>query len=225
MKRNLDKLIDNKKRFYDEITKSCILDVLENENISILKGFVNNIDNVRLFYEKVYSNIRKNPIVFCGINPGRNGAGITGVSFFDNTSLSKIITSVIDDNNPEPSANFIWNVISTYGKEIFFKNVYLTNICWFGFIKSGKNFNYHELPESIQSKFFEGFIEEMESVQPHIIVPLGKKVYNDLIKMKQNDIFNWNISDRLNHPRWCNYPSRINLWTENYIKIINKYKL
>lgn len=223
MSTSFDTIIDNHLLLYKEITtgnKKNIGESLNKNGISILKGFVENVSVVREFYKKVYNATNKHRIVLCGINPGRKGAGMTGVPFFDNIALSQILPS-IKNNDSERSGQFIWSVISQLGISDFFENVYITNICWFGFTRYGRNYNYYNLEEELKKEFFEGFIEEMEIVQPSVIFSLSKKVSGDLKRLK--DMYNkdWQIDNSLKHPVWCSFPTRADEWRKRYIDAIN----
>ena len=93
---------------------------LANNNISILTDFLDNEFYIREFYKKfVEPNTPK--IVLCGINPGRKGAGKTGVSFLDFRSLSKILPELKKDDFP----TFGRPTIATIGLLIFFSLSYI----------------------------------------------------------------------------------------------------
>ena len=67
--------------------------VFENEDIELLDDFLDNWENVKRFYEKYYANGYPKTVL-CGINPGKNGAGKTGIPFLDFDSLSKLIDGI-----------------------------------------------------------------------------------------------------------------------------------
>ena len=77
------------------------------------------------FYNKYYADKKKRTIIF-GINPGRHGAGLTGIPFTDSKKLENILQ--IDPRGircHEPSATFIYDVILAFGGPIkFFKNFF-----------------------------------------------------------------------------------------------------
>lgn len=202
------KIIEQKLDFYQSITtgeNKWMSDYLKKENIHILTGFIENKDLVINFYKQVYSNIHPR-IVLCGINPGRFGAGKTGVPFLDYLSLSEFFPD-IKSTNRENSAQFVYKVIESYGKERFFNDVYLTNFSWFGFQKKSnnqwKNVNYFELPQNIQSVIAESFLEEMEILQPQYIIPLSEKVEESLMGLKRSGRLDYEIMPRLKHPYYC----------------------
>ncbi len=67
------------------------------------------------FYEKFYADERGRHFIF-GINPGRFGAGLTGVPFTDPLRLE---TECGIENRfpkkPELSADFVWRFIRAFG--------------------------------------------------------------------------------------------------------------
>lgn len=203
-------IVEQKLGFYESITigdNKWVSDDLKKENIHILTGFIENKDLVNNFYKQVYSEIQPR-IVLCGINPGRLGAGKTGVPFLDYLSLSKFFPD-IKSTDREHSAQFVYKVIESYGKERFFNSVYLTNYSWFGFeTKSNnrrKNVNYFELSKNIQSVIEESFLEEMEILQPQFIIPLSEKVEQSLMGLKRSRRLDYEIMPRLKHPYYCSF--------------------
>mgnify|MGYP001222854257 CR=1 FL=1 len=160
-----------------------IVTFLKRESIEILHGFIENTDLVRRFY-RTYYQYKSERIVLCRINPGRKGAGKTGIPFLDFKSVSKLLPDIMKKDK-ENSTQFIWSVINEIGRDIFFKNVYMTNISWFGFTRNGRNYNYHKIRQPIQARFTENFIEEMDIVKPTVIIPLGVEVANTLKRMKK----------------------------------------
>ncbi|HEX8038685.1 MAG TPA: uracil-DNA glycosylase family protein [Chryseosolibacter sp.] len=99
----------------------------------------------KAFYGKYYhDNLRR--FLILGINPGRYGAGITGVPFTDPIKLE----SVIGIKNPLPkkpelSADFIHSTIAEFGGyEEFFSRFFINSVSPLGFVRGGKNLNYYD---------------------------------------------------------------------------------
>ena len=67
--------------------------IFDNEDIVLLDSFLDNWENVKQFNEKYYTEGYPKTVL-CGINPGKNGAGKTGVPFLDFNSLSKLMDGV-----------------------------------------------------------------------------------------------------------------------------------
>ena len=68
-----------------------------------------------LFYNKYYGDDSKRRLIL-GINPGRFGAGVTGIPFTDPIKLDKycnIPNSL--QKKPELSADFIYQMIAAFG--------------------------------------------------------------------------------------------------------------
>jgi hypothetical protein len=101
----------------------------------------------RKFYQKYYSDNNKRFICF-GINPGRFGAGITGVPFTDPIRLEKacgIANSL--DKKSELSSKFIYDMIEAYGGPgSFYKKFYISAVSPLGYIRDGINLNYYDIP-------------------------------------------------------------------------------
>lgn len=105
----------------------------------------------RAFYRKYYNDENLRGIIL-GINPGRFGAGITGVPFTDPVRLKDRCHIEIPEcpNAREPSSEFIYQVISLYGGEKkFYSRWYVNSICPLGFTMAtgaGRvvNYNYYD---------------------------------------------------------------------------------
>jgi hypothetical protein len=99
------------------------------------------------FYKKYYSDNNRRHIIL-GINPGRFGAGLTGIPFTDPKRLVEKC-GLLYSGTPahEPSSVFIYNMIDAYGgAEKFYARFYINSICPLGFtIKNslGKEVNYN----------------------------------------------------------------------------------
>lgn len=103
------------------------------------------IQLVKQFYTKYYNDDQPRKLLL-GINPGRFGAGETGINFTAAKQLKELCG--IDHNlkmQSELSAEFIHEVIQRYGgPEAFFGNFFLGSISPLGFVQNGKNINYYD---------------------------------------------------------------------------------
>jgi len=102
---------------------------------------------LRLFFQKFFSDNRKRVFVF-GINPGRFGAGITGVTFTDPTAL-ETFCGVANDlpKKRELSSVFIYEFIKLWGSpKKFYRDFFLTAVSPLGFVKDSRNFNFYDHP-------------------------------------------------------------------------------
>ncbi len=100
---------------------------------------------VEQFLQRYYndSNPRK---IFLGINPGRFGAGVTGVNFTAPRQLKEVcgIDHPFRDQS-ELSAEFIYDMIAAYGgPQKFYGQFFIGSVCPLGFVKDGRNINYYD---------------------------------------------------------------------------------
>lgn len=108
-------------------------------------------DYLRLFLHKFFSDNRKRVLVF-GINPGRFGAGITGVTFTDPLAL-ETFCGVQNDlpKKRELSSVFIYEFNKSWGgPKKFYRDFFLTSVSPLGFVKDGRNFNFYDDPALLQ---------------------------------------------------------------------------
>ena len=100
---------------------------------------------IESFYNKYYNDNNHRSLIF-GINPGRFGAGTTGINFTAPKQLKEHCE--IDHpfkNQSELSAEFIYEMIIAYGGcEKFYSDFIISAVSPLGFIKNGKNVNYYD---------------------------------------------------------------------------------
>jgi hypothetical protein len=107
------------------------------------------LDVAEKFYSKFYSDNNPRRIIL-GINPGRLGAGATGIAFTDTKRLRAKCDITIDTfQTHEPSSVFVYEMIDAYGGvETFYNAFYITSICPLGFISTQqgaiRNYNYYD---------------------------------------------------------------------------------
>ena len=91
---------------------------------------------VEKFFQKYYSNVHPRRLML-GINPGRFGAGITGVNFTAPKQLKEYCG--IDHHfkpSSELSAEFIYEVIENYGGvSEFYRDWFIGAVCPLGFVR------------------------------------------------------------------------------------------
>lgn len=115
------------------------------------------MDIVQQFLHKYYDDDEQRKLLI-GINPGRFGAGVTGVNF----TAPKQLFECCGINHPfknqtELSAEFIYEMINKYGgAEKFYSHFFIGSVCPLGFIQNGKNINYYDDKELL--KIVEPFI-------------------------------------------------------------------
>ncbi len=127
---------------------------------------------VKQFYQKFYADNKPRKFML-GINPGRFGAGITGVNFTAPRQLKNIcgIDHLWDDSS-ELSAEFIYEMIEQYGgPAAFYGDLFIGSMSPLGFVKDGKNINYYDdkklqlavtpfITETIRQQLKMGFVRE-----------------------------------------------------------------
>lgn len=123
------------------------------DGIRIMNPFIESPEALRvseIFYRKYYNDNQPRKIIL-GINPGRFGAGITGIPFTDTKRLSDKCGIRADGfSSHETSSVFIYDMIESFGgPEKFYSTYYINSVCPLGFVKinnRGKevNFNYYD---------------------------------------------------------------------------------
>jgi hypothetical protein len=100
---------------------------------------------IKQFCYKFFHDNRKRRLML-GINPGRLGAGITGVNF----TAPKQLKENLGIDHPfkissELSAEFMYEVIDAFGGPVkFYKQWFMGSVCPLGFMKNGINMNYYD---------------------------------------------------------------------------------
>lgn len=100
------------------------------------------------FYKKYYGDNKERSAII-GINPGRFGAGLTGIPFTDPQKLENICSIKNDlPKKAELSADFIYTLIAAFGgPEKFYSKYFFSSVSPLGFTQNGKNMNYYDTPE------------------------------------------------------------------------------
>ncbi|MBK7409808.1 MAG: DUF4918 family protein [Saprospirales bacterium] len=130
------------------------------------------------FYHKFYDDNRKRHLIL-GINPGRHGAGVTGIPFTDTKRLESHCGLTINGlKTHEPSSVFVYELIDAYGGvEAFYRDFYITSICPLGFVKEndkGKEVNYNYYDSKALTKAVRPFMEQTLRTQ------LGFGIHTDV---------------------------------------------
>lgn len=158
------------------------------------------------FYRRFYDDNRKRKIIL-GINPGRFGAGITGVPFTDPVKLELLGINNTFAKKIELSANFIYMMIDGYGgPEKFYGNYYISALSPLGFVKDGKNLNYYdirELQQAVEPFMIECLKQQLEfGIDRKTAYCLGEgENYKYLAKLNSRFHF-FDTIEPLPHPRF-----------------------
>lgn len=180
------------------------------------------------FYQKYYSDQRGRHFVF-GINPGRFGAGQTGVPFTDPLRLET--ECGIQNSFPkkaELSADFVWRFIRAFGgADVFTQSFYITSLSPLGFIRNGLNINYYDDKNLIKN--VDAFITWNIRTQLEFGM-LGKTAicfgegqnFAFFSKLNQRERFFENIIP-LPHPRWVMQYRRkkVDEFVERYVSTLH----
>ncbi len=149
--------------------QSLRLDVPLPPGIRVMNPFTDPLvsKTAAAFYRKYYDDDLPRHLIL-GINPGRFGAGATGIPFTDPKRL--IEKCAIDFQGTllhEPSSVFVYGVIDAYGgAEAFYRRFYINSVCPLGFTApgaSGKevNYNYYDSTE-LTTAVYDFIIENMK---------------------------------------------------------------
>lgn len=100
------------------------------------------------FYHKFYNDNEPRNLIL-GINPGRLGAGATGIPFTDTKRLIRCGIPFDSFTTHEPSSVFVYEAVDAFGgPETFYNSFFIGSVCPLGFtvIKNNKevNFNYYD---------------------------------------------------------------------------------
>jgi len=144
------------------------------DGISVMNPFRGNpeiIPMISQFYNKFYNDNSSRHLIL-GINPGRFGAGVTGIPFTDSKRLlEKCQLSIPGLNTFETSSVFIYEMIDAFGGvEEFYNKFFISAVCPLGFTSinnRGKsvNYNYYDsrnLTEAVLSFIKSSLIKQIE---------------------------------------------------------------
>ena len=185
------------------------------EGISIMNPFRSNpgiFPIISQFYHKYYNDNNKRYLIL-GINPGRFGAGVTGIPFTDSKRLSeKCGFSIPGLNTFETSSVFIYEMIDSFGGvEKFYNKFFISAVCPLGFTAVNNrgnsiNYNYYDsksLSEAVKDFIVECLFRQIEFGFEHdICFCLGTgKNYKYLLRLNSElKLFGRIIP--LEHPRY-----------------------
>jgi hypothetical protein len=130
-------------------------------------------DVVAAFARRYYDDTAPRIGIF-GINPGRFGAGTTGLSFTDPYALAKLCGIPHSlGNGRELSATFVYETIAAFGGvERFYRCFYMSALVPLGLVRGGRNLNFYDDPrvERVAVPFI------VETLWQQIAFPLHRQV-------------------------------------------------
>ncbi len=181
------------------------------------------------FYRKFYADTRPRRLIL-GINPGRFGAGITGIPFTDPVKLEE----QCGIQNPFPksteaSAGFIYGMISAYGGvDRFYSDFLVSAVCPLGFLKDGLNYNYYDSKEliSLTEPFIISSLRSMLgwNIENSCCFCLGNGKNFDYLSKLNDRLSLFGRIVPLPHPRWVvQYRrKRMDEFTSAYLQAFEK---
>ena len=189
------------------------------------------------FYHKFYNDNDPRHIIL-GINPGRFGAGVTGIPFTDSKRLSeKCGLSIAGINTFETSSVFIYEMIDAFGGvNEFYNKFFISAVCPLGFTSPGSNnksvnYNYYDdrdLTESMVDFITDNLVRQIDfGIDRDTCFCLGTgKNYKFLDKLN-NELRLFGKIIPLEHPRFImQYKSKqklsfINKYLQEFSNVIN----
>ena len=179
------------------------------EGIEILNPYkkLDVIETCNSFYNKYYSDSKGRRLIL-GINPGRFGAGITGIPFTDPIRLEKECGLPNNfDKKPELSSDFIYRLINRMGgPDHFYAHYFIGAVSPLGFVKNGKNFNYYdsrELMHILRPFIVKSLVDQIGlGINSRKCYCLGQGKNFDYLKFMNNELKLFDEIIPLPHPRW-----------------------
>lgn len=185
------------------------------DGISVLNPYRGNdtvITVVKAFYKKYYNDSNHRHLIL-GINPGRFGAGVTGIPFTDTIRLEKHCgLSFPGLRSHETSSVFIYEMIDHYGgTKKFYGDFFISAVSPLGFTLKGKNgrvknYNYYdnrELMQAVRGFVTESLGKQMEfGIKRDVCFCLGSgKNYRYLSELNEQFGYFYRV-EPLEHPRF-----------------------
>jgi len=187
---------------------------------------------IREFYTRFYTDHNPRQLIL-GINPGRFGAGTTGIMFTDTKRLQeKCGISCPDFHTHEPSSAFIYDMIDVFGGVHEFYSKYLISaICPLGFTVTGKkgrpvNYNYYD-SASIMHAVYPFIVETLQKqiafgIDTAVCFCLGTGKNHEFLKTLNSEHRLFQKLIALEHPRFImQYRARMKKeYVEKYVRIL-----
>lgn len=187
------------------------------------------LDVMEAFCTKFY-NDQKERTLLIGINPGRFGAGVTGVNF----TAPRQVSAYLGLKHPfrdqtELSAEFMYDMITAYGGvRKFYSRFFMGSVCPLGFVQQGKNINYYDDRALLQTvtPFIVDSLDKLVSYntnRDHCICIGGEKNYRHLSAL--NEKHQWfKTIYTVPHPRFImQYKRKLkDSFIEQYLDVLKK---
>jgi len=217
MPESKENIRDNSDKFADRVIKfnrELSLDGPLPDGIKVMNPFRENpqaLSISKAFYKKFYDDNKPRKMIL-GINPGRFGAGVTGIPFTDTKRLTGMCGIDINSGQThEPSSVFIYKMIDKYGgAQNFYNDYYINSVCSLGFLRKNEkgnwvNCNYYDYNELLDA--VKGFI--ISSLEKQLGFGIDRSVCFVLGKKNARYFRHINESEKwfeslviLDHPRY-----------------------
>jgi hypothetical protein len=185
------------------------------------------------FYKKYYNDNNVRHLIL-GINPGRFGAGVTGVPFTDTKRLeSECGITFPGKDTYEPSSVFIYEMINAFGgPEAFYSHFYIHSMFPLGFTleKDGKEINYNyydskELTEAVYDDIVANIKKQLKmGVATDICYCFGTGKNEKFLRALNDKYHFFDAIIALEHPRFImQYKSKSKqLYIQKYLEAFSK---
>lgn len=188
------------------------------------------------FYNKYYGDSNARHLIL-GINPGRFGAGVTGIPFTDPKRLiEKCGLPYKGDLAHEPSSVFVYEVIDAYGgAEAFYKKFYINSICPLGFTSISKknkivNYNYYDskaLTKAVYDFILKSIQQQLEfGIETDLVFCFGMGKNEKFLRALNDEKKYFKKIVALPHPRYImQYKSKLKqAYIDMYLAAFNVVK-
>jgi len=177
--------------------------------VNVLNPYMDDavINVCKQFYNKYYNDSDGRTLIL-GINPGRFGAGITGIPFTDPVVLDKECCIENDfGKRAEISSEFIYKLINATGSVSgFYRRFYIGSVSPLGFVKNGKNYNYYdskEMMKALKPTIVSNLIKQIGlGINSRKCFCLGQGKNYEYLKLLNIELELFDEIIPLPHPRW-----------------------
>ena len=186
------------------------------------------------FYKKFYDDNKKRKLIL-GINPGRFGAGVTGVPFTDSKRLESECRIKIEGvTTHEMSSVFVYDFINAYGGvEQFYEDYYINSVCPLGFLivddkGREKNYNYYdskELEKAMRQFIISTLKEQLDfGIETDVCYSLGSGKNFKYLKGLNKELNFFKEISPLEHPRYVmQYRTKLKeKYVEKFVQVLKK---
>ncbi len=186
------------------------------------------------FYRKYYNDHLQRHIIL-GINPGRFGAGLTGIPFTDPKRLIEKC-GITYEGKPahEPSSVFVYEMIDAFGgPESFYRSFFINSVCPLGFTIDKPehkvvNYNYYDNKELTKAAlpFIVRSLKQLQKlgINTNLVFCFGTGKNEQFLRKLNAEYKFFREIVALEHPRFImQYKSRsIDTYVDKYLSAFGK---